>query len=93
MAKVKIDCLLFNNIKKKFKGEAHKIIDLLETLEDHPKKEKIIGNAGNVAIREIKYKKFRFYFIINGFKIKVVDKFHLLVSGNPKYKNKTKCLP
>jgi len=38
MAKVEIIDSLFQEIQKKFKGEAHKIIDLLETLEDNPKK-------------------------------------------------------
>ena len=38
MAKIEIVESLFNEIEKKFKGEAHKIIDLLETLENNPKK-------------------------------------------------------
>ncbi len=38
MAKVQIIRSLFLEIQKKVKGEAHKIIDLLETLEENTKK-------------------------------------------------------
>lgn len=70
MAKVKIVISLFNEIQKKFKGESHKIIDLLESLEENPKKGKIVGNVGAIAVKELKYKSFRFYFLTDGFKIK-----------------------
>jgi len=53
---------LFQEIQKKFQGESHKIIDLLETLEENPKKGKELGNVGGVVIKEIRYKSFRFYF-------------------------------
>jgi len=74
MAKVKIVKSLFEQIKKKFKGEAHKVIDLIESLEDNPKKGKPIGNVGNILIKELKYKSFRFYFITDGYKLKVLSK-------------------
>lgn len=64
MAKVEIIDSLFNQIRKKFKGEAHKIIDLLETLEENPHKGKPLGSVAGIAIKELKYKKFRFYFIV-----------------------------
>ncbi len=38
MAKVIIVDSLFKEIQKKFKGETHKILDLMETLEKSPKK-------------------------------------------------------
>lgn len=77
MVKVKIIESLFKLIEKKFKGESHKIIDLLETLEENPKKGKYVGQIGGIVIKELKYKKFRFYFITDGYKIKVFDKEHL----------------
>ena len=77
MAKVEIIESLFKAIEKKFKGEAHKIIDLLETLEENPKKGKSIGQIGGIVIKELRYKKFRFYFITDGYKIKVFDKEYL----------------
>ena len=73
MAKVQIIRSLFDEIQKKFKREAHKIIDLLETLEENPKKGKVLGNVGGIVIKELKYNNFRFYFITDGFKIKVLS--------------------
>ena len=74
MAKVKIVNSLFKEITKKFKGEAHKIVDLLETLEENPHKGKIVGKIGGLLIKELKYKSFRFYFIVDGNKLKAFSK-------------------
>lgn len=71
MAKVFITEDLLKEIKKRFnKQEANEIIDLLETLEDNPKKGKELGSVGGIVIKELRYKKFRFYFITDGYKIK-----------------------
>ncbi|MCH7568845.1 MAG: hypothetical protein IIA87_05485 [Nanoarchaeota archaeon] len=74
MAKVEIVISLFNKIQKKFKRGAHKVIDLLESLEENPNKGKIVGRVGGVVIKELKYKSFRFYFITDGHKLKVLGK-------------------
>ena len=82
MAKVEIVRSLFEEIQKKFKGEAHKIIDLLETLENNPHKGKILGQVGGIVIKELKYNNFRFYFITDGYKLKIMDEsmlFDLLI--------------
>ena len=73
MAKVEIVESLFNAIEKKFKGEAHEIVDLLETLENNPKKGKFLGEVGGIAVKELKYKKFRFYFVTDGYKVNFLD--------------------
>lgn len=73
MAKVEIIIPLFEEIQKKFKGESHKVIDLIESLENKPKKGKLLGNVGGVVIKEIRYKSFRFYFIADGHKLKFFD--------------------
>jgi len=78
MAKVEIVESLFEEIKRKFKGEAHNIIDLLETLEDNPKKGKPLGNVAGIVIKEIRYKSFRFYFITDGFKLRCLDENRLV---------------
>ena len=70
MAKVLITPSLFEKIRKTFKGNANKVIDLLETLEDNPKKGKEVGCVGGIVIKEIRYKVYRFYFISDGYKIK-----------------------
>ena len=78
MAKVQIINSLFKEIEKKFKGEAHKIIDLIESLEETPTKGKALGNVGGIVIKELRYKTFRFYFITDGNKLKVIDKENLV---------------
>ena len=74
MAEVEIVRSLLEEIKKKFKGESHKVIDLLETLEENPHKGKPICKVGGILIKELKYKGFRFYFILEGEKLKVFSK-------------------
>ena len=74
MAKVEIVLSLFEEIQRKFNGEAHKVIDLMETLEDNPHKGKLLSNVGGIVIKEVKYKNFRFYFITDGYKLKIMDK-------------------
>jgi len=74
MAKVEIVRSLFRQIETKFKGEAHEVIDLLESLEYSPHKGKLLANVAGIVIKELKYKNFRFYFITDGFRLKCVDK-------------------
>ncbi|MBI4919003.1 hypothetical protein HY837_03675 [archaeon] len=73
MAKVIITSGLEERINKIFKKEAVEILSLLLTLEENPKKGKEVGVIGAVVIKEIKYKKFRFYFITDGFKVKYLS--------------------
>lgn len=73
MAKVEIEQKLFQEIKKRFGGESHKIIDLLETLEENPKKGKFLCQIGGVALKELKYKSFRFYFITDNYRLHFLD--------------------
>ncbi len=71
MPKVVISEQLFKQLEKKFsKAEANKVVDLMESLEDHPYKGKELAHVGNVVIKEIKYKKFRFYCIADGHMLK-----------------------
>lgn len=77
MAKVEIVHSLFEEIQKKFKGEAHEIIDLIESLEISPLKGKLLGRVGGIVIKEIRYKSFRFYFITDGYKLKFFDEQNL----------------
>ena len=45
MARVEIVNSLAREIKKKFKSESHKIVNLLYTLEESPNKGKLLGNV------------------------------------------------
>src|SRR4051812_7196147 len=72
MAIVQISPALFEEIRLRFKGQAKDIIDLLETLEENPKKGRAIGHVGNISIGELKRGVYRFYFITDGYKIRVL---------------------
>ena len=73
MAKVVITKGLEKEINKKFKQESIKIFELMYSLKDSPKRGKPVGQVGGIFIKELKYKSFRFYFITDGFKIKLLD--------------------
>ncbi len=73
MAKVIITKSLEDQINKKFKGESIKIFELMHSLKEEPKKGKPIGQVEGILIKELRYKSFRFYFITDGFKIKLLD--------------------
>lgn len=70
MAKVEILKSLYEEINKKFKQESVAIFLHLKSLEKNPKKGKLLGNVGEISIKELKYKSFRFYFLADGFKLK-----------------------
>jgi len=78
MAKVEIVRSLLEEIKRRFKGESSKVLDLLQTLEDDPYKGKPVGQVGGISIKELKYKGFRFYFILEGNKLKVFSREELV---------------
>ncbi len=77
MAKVSIAENLKEEVLKKFKKESKMIFRQLRSLEENPKKGKSLGNIGGIVIKEIKYKSFRFYFITDGYKLKIMDKSNL----------------
>ena len=70
MAKVVITLFLEEQINKKFKGESVKIFELFNSLKENPKKGKSLGNVGDIIIKELRYRNFRFYFITEGYKVK-----------------------
>lgn len=70
MAKVIITKYLEDQINKTFKEESVKIFELLNTLNNNPKKGKKVGCVGKTVIKELKYNVYRFYFITDGYKIK-----------------------
>jgi hypothetical protein len=78
MVKVEIVESLYNEILKKFKKESVTVLQHLKSLEESPKSGKLLGAVGNVLIKELKYKGFRFYFLVDGFRLKVVSKDELV---------------
>ena len=73
MAKVEIAEELRNEIFKKFKEHSHKIFNLLYSLKENPKKGKTLGQVSGIVIKELKHEGFRFYFITDGYKLRVLS--------------------
>ena len=73
MAKVEIAEHLENEINSKFKGESVKIFDLMYSLEENPKKGKLLAHVGNISISELKYENYRFYFITDNYKVRFME--------------------
>ena len=78
MAKVSIAESLKEEIIKKFKSESKIVFRQMHSLENNPTKGKELGNVGGIVIKELKYKSFRFYFITDGHKIKVMNELHII---------------
>ena len=78
MAKVIVTKRLEDEINKKFKKESIEIFNLIYSLKEHPLKGKIVGQVGGIIIKELKYESFRFYFVTDGYKIKILEKGELV---------------
>jgi hypothetical protein len=73
MARVIVTKELEERINKKFKKESIKIFELLFSLKETPHKGKLLSQIGNIALKELRYKSFRFYFITDGYKLKFIE--------------------
>lgn len=78
MARVEIHTKLKDEILKKFKAESKIIFKQMYSLEKNPRKGKLLSQIGGIAIKELKYKSFRFYFITDGQKLKIMGESHLV---------------
>lgn len=74
MAEVIITKRLEDEINKKFKLESIKIFELMRSLKESPHKGKIVGQVSGMIIKEIKYEGHRFYFITDGYKLKLLER-------------------
>ena len=74
MAKVEIIDSLKKEVLKKFKGKSPTIFRFMKSLEESPKKGKVLGQFAGFAVKELRYKKFRFYFIAEGNKLNILSK-------------------
>ena len=73
MAIVEILPSLIAEIESTFKKQGLEVLKLIKSLENEPHKGKILGTVGGIVIKELKYSNFRFYFIVDGFKLKCFD--------------------
>jgi len=78
MARVSIAENLKKEILKKFKKESKIIFRQMYSLGDNPNKGKPLGTIGEILIKELKYKSFRFYFIMEGDNLQIMDKSKLI---------------
>jgi len=74
MAKVIITDRVEEEVNKIFKKESTKIFESMRELESNPHKGKPLGNVGGIFIKEIRYESYRFYFITDGFRLKILQK-------------------
>ena len=78
MVIVEITPSLYFEINKIFKNESTEIFKHLKTLENSPKKGKILSNVGGIVLKELKYKNYRFYFITVGYKLNFFEEKELI---------------
>lgn len=78
MVKVEIVESLYREVLKRFKKESVTVLQHLKSLEEQPRKGKVLGAVGNILIKELKYKGFRFYFIVDGFRLKLLSEAELI---------------
>ncbi|HLD72956.1 MAG TPA: hypothetical protein VJA23_05190 [Candidatus Nanoarchaeia archaeon] len=78
MARVEIAENLKDEIIKKFKEESKIIFRQMRSLEENPQKGRELGNVAGIVVKELKYKNFRFYFITDGYKLKIMNESNLV---------------
>ncbi len=74
MVEVKIIDSLEKEIRKKFKKESIIIFKYLMSLKENPTKGKRLGFFSGTLVKELKYRNFRFYFLLEGKEIKFISK-------------------
>ena len=72
MVKVIITPLLEQEINKEFKQKSIEVFQLIYGLKENPYKGKDIAVIGKILIKELRYEKYRLYFITDGYKIKLM---------------------
>ena len=63
-----------NEIYKIFKKDSIKIYALIEDLKKNPNKRKVLGHVGHMSIRELKYKTFIIYYILDGHRLDLFNR-------------------
>lgn len=70
MAKVLITSALKQSIYVQFKDESILIFERMKALETSPKRGKTLSSVGGIVIKELRYGKYRFYFLTDGHMLK-----------------------
>lgn len=74
MIRIIIVTSLRKAIWKTFKKDSLKVFNLIRELESNPNKGKRIGQVGIISIRELKFRSFRFYYILNSNTLSLFNK-------------------
>ena len=73
-----INIIITNNLKteayKTFKKDSMRVYSLIETLRKNPNKDRVLGHVGHMSIRELRYKNFMPYFILDGRRLDLFNK-------------------
>ena len=70
MAQIIVSESLKEEIFSNFKEDSSNVFRLMKSLENNPYRGKALGTVGGIIIKELKYGKFRFYFITDGHVLK-----------------------
>lgn len=70
MAVVEITAQLEAEIDERFKARSIEVLEHLKSLEHHPKKGKALGHVGGIAIKELRFEGYRFYFITDAHRVR-----------------------
>ena len=65
---------LNKEINNKFRGETPGIIRFLMSLKESHHKGKLLTQVGGVLVKEIKYRGFRFYYVVDNYRLRLFDK-------------------
>jgi hypothetical protein len=74
MAKVIITKKLEAEVNKIFKKESTKIFESMRDLEKNPQRGTAVGQVSGIVIKELRHENYRFYFITDGYKLKMLLK-------------------
>jgi len=73
MAKVIISASLEEEVNRTFKKESVEVLEAMRELGNNPHKGTALGQVSGIQIKEIRYDVYRFYFIVDGYKLRVFN--------------------
>jgi hypothetical protein len=72
--KISISPILKKEIEKKFKKESIRVVKFLMSLKENHHKGDLLTQIGGISIKEIKYNGFRFYYVVDNYRLKLFDR-------------------
>lgn len=78
MFRVEITNSFVREVKAKFWENPRRIVDILEALEYNQGMGKFVGDVAGVQVRELEYEWLRFYFVVDGHRLRVLTRRELV---------------